>query len=78
MGNANHVISFNHVYNLLQGIMNDGGSIRIDGGNAVFTAAGNKILNNRIHDVTDASIMDSKGYGGSTWTLQHRSGGCGE
>ena len=68
MGNANHVISFNHVYNLLQGIMNDGGSIRIDGGNAVFTAAGNKILNNRIHDVTDASIMDSNGYGGSIWT----------
>ena len=35
--------------------MNDGGSIRIDGGNTVFTAAGNKILNNKIHDVTDAS-----------------------
>ncbi len=64
IGNANNVISFNHVYNLLQGIMNDGGSIRIDGGNAVFTAAGNKILNNKIHDVTDASIQDSNGYGG--------------
>jgi uncharacterized protein (TIGR03437 family) len=64
IGNANNTISFNHVYNLLQGIMNDGGSIRIDGGNQVFTAAGNKILNNKIHDVTDASIMDSNGYGG--------------
>ena len=64
IGNANNVISFNHVYNLLQGIMNDGGSIRIAGGNQVFTAAGNKILNNKIHDVTDASIMDSNGYGG--------------
>ena len=64
IGNANNVISFNHVYNLLQGIMNDGGSIRIDGGNAVFTAAGNKIINNKIHDVTDASIMDANGYGG--------------
>ena len=64
IGNANNVISFNHVYNLLQGIMNDGGSIRIDGGNQVFTAPGNKILNNKIHDVTDASIMDSNGYGG--------------
>ena len=64
IGNANNVISFNHVYNLLQGIMNDGGAIRIDGGNEAFTAAGNKILNNRIHDVTDASIMDSNGYGG--------------
>jgi uncharacterized protein (TIGR03437 family) len=65
IGNANNVISFNHVYDLLQGIMNDGGSIRIDGGNAVFTAAGNKILNNKIHDVTDASIIDSNGYGGN-------------
>ena len=65
IGNANATISFNHVYNLLQGIMNDGGSIRIDGGNSVFTAAGNKILNNKIHDVTDASIMDSNGYGGN-------------
>jgi uncharacterized protein (TIGR03437 family) len=64
IGNANNVISFNHVYNLLQGIMNDGGSIRIDGGNLVFTAAGNKILNNKVHDVTDASIMDANGYGG--------------
>jgi len=64
IGNANNVISFNHVYNLLQGIMNDGGSIRIDDGNFVFTAAGNKILNNKIHDVTDASIQDANGYGG--------------
>ena len=65
IGNANNVISFNHVHDLLQGIMNDGGSIRIDGGNAVFTAAGNKILNNRIHDVSDASALDSNGYGGN-------------
>ncbi|HUK12171.1 MAG TPA: right-handed parallel beta-helix repeat-containing protein [Thermoanaerobaculaceae bacterium] len=65
IGNANNTISFNHVHDLLQGIMNDGGSIRIDGGNSVFTAAGNKILNNKIHDVTDASIMDPNGYGGN-------------
>ena len=64
IGNANTTISFNHVYNLLQGIMNDGGSIRIDGGNSVFTAAGNKILNNKIHDVTDASINDCRAVGG--------------
>jgi hypothetical protein len=74
IGNANNTISFNHVYNLLQGIMNDGGSIRIDGGNAVFTAAGNRILNNRIHDVTDASIMDSNGYGGNGIYLDNDTG----
>jgi hypothetical protein len=74
IGNANAVISFNHVYNLLQGIMNDGGSIRIDDGNAVFAAAGNKILNNKIHDVTDASIMDSNGYGGHGVYLDDHTG----
>ncbi|HUA86373.1 MAG TPA: IPT/TIG domain-containing protein [Bryobacteraceae bacterium] len=74
IGNANTVISFNHVYNLLQGIMNDGGSIRIDGGNEAFTAAGNKILNNRIHDVTDAGIQDSNGYGGNGIYLDNDTG----
>ena len=74
IGNGNTVISFNHVYNLLQGIMNDGGSIRIDGGNQVFTAAGNRILNNRIHDVTDAGIMDSNGYGGNGVYLDNDTG----
>ena len=74
IGNANNIISFNHVYNLLQGIMNDGGSIRIDGGNEVFTAAGNKILNNKIHDITDASIMDSNGYAGNGIYLDNNTG----
>lgn len=73
-GNANNTISFNHVYNLLQGIMNDGGSIRIQGGNQAYTAPGNKILNNKIHDVTDASIMDSNGYGGAGIYLDNQTG----
>lgn len=64
VGNARNTISFNHVHNLLQGIMNDGGSIRIQSGNDYYTAPGNKILNNWIHDVTDASIVDANGYGG--------------
>ncbi|HXH95159.1 MAG TPA: right-handed parallel beta-helix repeat-containing protein, partial [Thermoanaerobaculia bacterium] len=74
IGNGNNVISFNHVHDLLQGIMNDGGSIRIDGGNAVFTAAGNKILNNKIHDVSDASALDSNGYGGDGVYLDDNTG----
>jgi hypothetical protein len=74
MGNANNTISFNHVYNLLQGIMNDGGSIRIESGNQVFTAAGNKIVNNRIHDVSDASAMDANGYGGNGIYLDNQTG----
>jgi hypothetical protein len=74
IGNANNVISFNHVYNLLQGIMNDGGAVRIDGGNQVFTAAGNKVLNNRIHDVSDASALDQNGYGGHGIYLDDNTG----
>ena len=73
-GNANNTISFNHVWNLLQGIMNDGGSIRIEAGNNAYTAPGNKILNNRIHDVTDASIQDSNGYGGDGIYLDNQTG----
>jgi hypothetical protein len=57
-GAYNNTISFNRVYNLLQGIMNDAGSLYIAAGNAVFTAAGNKILNNIVHDVNDASALD--------------------
>jgi hypothetical protein len=74
LGNANHTISFNHVYNLLQGIMNDAGSIRIEGGNQNYTVAGNRILNNKVHDVTDASIQDSNGYGGDGIYLDNSTG----
>ena len=74
IGNANNTVSFNHVYNLLQGIMNDAGSIRILGGNSARTASGNKILNNRIHDTTDASIQDSSGYGGDGIYLDNGTG----
>jgi len=74
MGGAYNVISFNHVWNLLQGILNDGGSIRVEDGNDAHVAEGNRILNNRIHDVTDASIMDSNGYGGHGIYLDNQSG----
>jgi len=63
----NNTISFNHVYNLFQGIGNDGGSLYF--GTAVFaqsaiSSTGNKMLNNKVHDVSDASTMDDDGYGG--------------
>ena len=35
---------------------------------------GNKILKNKIHDVTDASIMDSNGYGGHGVCLDNATG----
>ena len=74
VGEAYNTISFNHVYNLLQGIMNDGGSIRVASGNLQYAAPGNRVVNNRIHDVTDASIMDSNGYGGHGVYLDTQTG----
>ena len=64
----NITVSFNHVYNLIQGIMNDGGSIYFRTSTAATnppsSGTGNKMLNNRVHDVSDSSILDADGYGG--------------
>lgn len=80
VGNSDNTISFNHVHHLLQGIMNDGGSIRIEAGNNLFTASGNKIWNNKIHDTSDASAIDNitndsqPGYGGDGIYLDNATG----
>ena len=73
-GPSNTTISFNHVYNLFQGIMNDLGAIHIRTGNSMFTAAGNKVLNNKVHDVSDASALDADGYGGHGIYLDQQTG----
>ena len=62
----NNVISFNHVYNLFQGLMNDSGSLYFGIGTPIppSSGTGNKMLNNKVHEVDDASVWDSDGYGG--------------
>ena len=60
-GAFNNVASFNHVYTLGQGIMDDLGGVYF---NTDPAATGNQALNNRIHDVDDASGLDADGYGG--------------
>jgi len=83
MGNANNTFAFNRVYNLMQGIMNDGGALRIEAGNAAGTSGNNRIVNNVVHDTTDASIMDNSdvipyldhnGYGGHGIYLDNSTG----
>jgi hypothetical protein len=59
--------TYNHVYNLGQGITNDFGCIYY----AVSNATGNNILNNKCHDVTDASTLDTDGYGGQGYYLDN-------
>jgi uncharacterized protein (TIGR03437 family) len=62
----NNIVSFNHVYNLFQGIMNDSGSLYFGVGtpSPPQSGTGNRMLNNRVHDVSDASSLDADGYGG--------------
>jgi hypothetical protein len=84
----NVVASYNHLWNLLQGITSDGGSLYYNTGNGggtkapPKTAAGNQVLHNRIHDTTDASILDKNGvinvsgsgYGGEGIYLDNQTG----
>jgi hypothetical protein len=60
-GAYNNTVSFNHIYNLGQGILNDFGGVYF---NTDAAATGNQVLNNKVHDASDASALDSDGYGG--------------
>ena len=73
-GAFKNVISFNHVYNIMQGITSDGGAVYLNTGYPKFTAAGNKVFANKIHDVNDASAMDPDGYGGMGIYLDGQTG----
>jgi uncharacterized protein (TIGR03437 family) len=56
-------ISFNHIAQIGQSVTNDIGGVWLASG----TQTGNRILNNRIHDVTHA-LQDSDGFGG--WGIE--------
>ncbi len=82
-GNADNTIEYNRVYDLLQGIMSDGGSLRIEAGNNKGTSTGNKIWHNVVHDTSDSSIIDNpstvpnlqkSGYGGDGIYLDNSTG----
>jgi hypothetical protein len=60
-GAFNNIASFNHVYNLGQGILDDMGGVYF---NTDTNATGNQGLNNKVHDINDASTLDADGYGG--------------
>lgn len=63
-GSFNNVSSFNHIFDLYEGVTDDAGGIYYATGGSTFIPPGNQILNNKIHDLNDASIIDSDGYGG--------------
>jgi hypothetical protein len=71
-GAYNNVSSFNLIYNLGQGILDDLGAIYY---NVDSSATGNQVLNNKIHDVSDASALDTDGYGGQGVYLDNNTAG---
>jgi len=65
-GAFNNISSFNQIYNIGQGILDDMGCIYYD---TYPSSTGNQILNNKCHDVIDASRLDADGYGGQGYYL---------
>lgn len=65
-GVFNNTTSFNHLYQIGQGILSDMGCIYFA---TDPSSTGNQIVNNRCHDVVDASGLDSDGYAGQGYYL---------
>jgi len=76
---VNIVTQYNHIWNVMGGITSDGGALYYDTGAQGGSGTGNQILNNLIHDVNDASVIDwqqtNGGYGGHGIYLDIRSSG---
>ncbi len=69
-GNGTNITSsYNHIWNIMQGVTSDGGTLYYNVGGPNGSGMGNKIYNNLIHDTTDSAIIDEgvpgSGYGGA-------------
>lgn len=72
---SNDVASFNNIYDLGQGVENDFGCVYFNTTPYQATPpSGNQAMNNVCHDVTDASIVDSDGYGGQGLYIDNYTG----
>ena len=72
---GNDVASFNNIANLGQGVSNDFGCVYFNTSPLGATPpSGNQALNNICHDVSDASTLDSDGYGGQGIYLDNNTG----
>ena len=78
--NGTRILSqYNHIWNVMQGITADGGTLYYNIGSAGGSGTGNRILSNLVHDVSDSSVIDAgvrgSGYGGSGIYLDAQSAG---
>ncbi|MGD0269403.1 MAG: hypothetical protein ABSB14_10095 [Candidatus Sulfotelmatobacter sp.] len=71
----------NRLWNLMQGVTSDGGSLYYNVGGPAGSGTGNTIAGNLVHDTTDSSIIDGfmvipgTGYGGNGIYLDSQTGG---
>jgi hypothetical protein len=73
-GAFNNVISFNHIHDLSLGVMNETACIYLNTSTPFFVPTGNKVLNNKCHDISDASTIDRDGYAGHGLYLDNFTG----
>ena len=75
----NIVTQYNHLWNIMQGVTSDGGALYYNIGTNTGSGTGDQILNNLIHEVSDASVIDDgvigSGYGGHGIYLDIQSSG---
>lgn len=76
---VNIVSQYNHIWNVIQGVTSDGGTLYYNIGGSGGSGSGGKILNNLLHDITDSSIIDTgvagSGYGGHGIYLDSQTAG---
>jgi hypothetical protein len=82
--NGHNIVSqYNHIWNTMQGLTSDGGTLYYNTGGPTGAGTGNQILNNLVHDTTDSSIIDivngtkvvGSAYGGEGIYLDNLSAG---
>ena len=75
----NVLTQYNHIWNIIQGVTSDGGALYYNVGGPNGSGTGDQILNNLIHDVSDAGIIDTgvvgSGYGGHGIYIDMQSAG---
>jgi hypothetical protein len=76
---SNITSNLNRLWNLMQGVTSDGGSLYYNIGGAAGSGTNDVIESNLVHDTTDSGIIDSgydgTGYGGEGLYLDSQSGG---
>jgi hypothetical protein len=76
--NGSSILSaYNHIWDSMQGVTSDGGTLYYNVGDSGGSGTGNRILNNLVHDTTSAEIIDGfpDGYGGRGIYLDNQTAG---